>query len=109
MRDRRTVGRDRYPRVTRETRSDPARIGALSGHSTGEPRLVLMQGRVFGRIDADGDGYVFPVEPAASPARAFEAADADGDGRLTRAELGQLRTQGGCRGVGVPSRWAGTG
>lgn len=51
----------------------------------------MMQGRAFGRIDADGDGYVVPEELRAAPARAFEQADADGDGRLDADELARLR------------------
>ena len=53
----------------------------------------MMHGRAFGRIDADGDGYVVPAELEAAPARAFEKADKNSDGELSPDELQQLRAQ----------------
>mgnify|MGYP006273139073 FL=1 len=79
-------------RLTGACANDPDGDGALSLEEF-RPMLParvprMMQGRAFGRIDAEGDGYVVPRELEASPARVFEATDADGDGRLTRAEGG---------------------
>ena len=93
--------------VTMEEFQDFRRARAFANDADGDGALSLeefrptlparvprmMHGRAFGRIDADGDGFVVPEELAAAPARAFEAADADGDGQLTREELEQLRTQ----------------
>ena len=53
----------------------------------------MMHGRVFGRVDANGDDVISVEELDAMPARAFDQADADGDGRLTADEQGALAAQ----------------
>jgi Ca2+-binding EF-hand superfamily protein len=53
----------------------------------------MMHGRVFSRVDANGDDLVSVEELDAMPARAFDQADADGDGRLTAEEREALSAQ----------------
>ena len=53
----------------------------------------LMRGRIFSRVDADGDDRVDEQELASMPARAFDEADADGDARLSPDELVTLQQQ----------------
>ena len=71
--------------------------GALDRSEFGEmlPSRVprLLRGRIFSRVDADGDDRVDEQEMASMPARAFDDADADGDARLSPDELVTLQQQ----------------
>jgi len=52
-------------------------------------------GRLFERLDRNGDGVVTTEEISATRAAAFDAADLDHDGYLTSAEARSLRGQAG--------------
>ena len=71
---------------------DDADLGALDGH--GRHRgLHMMGGRLFQRMDMDGDGRVTTEEAVSAALTRHQKADQDGDGQISAEEHRQERRE----------------
>jgi len=79
-------------RQDRPAAGDKPESGATSSPSdtAARPSAAEIAGRIFERLDTDGDGVIGPEEIQNVPEdrrSQMQAADADGDGKVTRSEL----------------------